>query len=184
MRKLTGMLVMAAVAATGFGCAQKPAERAAVIEDRIFTMTPDRMALQTGIVTGEITGMKVTERVEQGSGRVAYPARFSGKLTLANSASDQAVRLLTGRIVYVDDRGQVIDLKDEREESVFKFFSSGYNATDRLDPGQQVEQSVEVDFPAAALSERKLGEIRVELKYIPVPLKLETARASVSLAGK
>ena len=184
MRKWTGTIVMAAVAAAGFGCAQKPADTAAVIEDRTFVVTPDRMMVQAGIVTGEITEMKVTERVEQGSGRVAFPARFSGKLSLKNGASDQAVRLLSGKLVYIDDRGQPIDVSDSRSEPVFKFFTSGYNDTDRLDPGQHVDQSVEVDFPAAALKDRKLGEIRIELKYIPVPLRQETARASVSLVGK
>jgi len=183
MRNRTGMLVMAAIVAAGFGCAQKPAETV-VIEDRTFAVTPDRMVVQAGIVAGEITEMKVTERVEQGSGRVAYPARFSGKLTLKNGASDQAVRLLSGKILYIDDRGQPIQVIETRSVPEFKFFSSGYNATDRLDPGQQVEQSVDVDFPAAALKERKLGEIRVELKYIPVPLKQETARATVSLVAQ
>lgn len=174
-------MVMAVTAVAAFGCAQKPATPVAVVEDKVYSVTPDQVQVKTGIVTGEMTEMKITERVEQGSGRVDSPAKLSGKLKLTNSSADQTVRMLSGRILYLDDQGQVIKIEQARTEPVLKFPSSFNSGADRLDPGQDATQTVEVDFPADALKEKKLKEIRLELAYIPSSYKLQTANFSVTI---
>ncbi|MBI2152224.1 MAG: hypothetical protein HYW16_06450 [Candidatus Rokubacteria bacterium] len=55
---------------------------------------------------------------------------------------------------------------------------------ERLDPGQDATQSVDVDFPAEALKVKKLKEIRLELTYIPSPYKEETVNFTVSISGQ
>jgi hypothetical protein len=182
MRVWTGVMIVAAIAAAAYGCAPTPSARA-VIEDKVYTVTPDKVQVKAGIVNGEVTELKVTERVEQGTGRIDTPAKLTGKLKLTNSSTDQTVRLLGGRILYIDDQGKVIKIEEARTEPALKFQSS-YNATDRLDPGQDATQSVEVDFPAEALKVRKLKEIRIELAYIPSSYKLQTAGFSVSIGGQ
>lgn len=183
MRALTGVMIVTAVAAATFGCSQKPTGPAMVIQDKVYTVTPDQVKVKTGIVTVEVMEMKITERVEQGSGRVDTPAKLTGKLKLTNSSTDQTVRLVGGKILYIDDQGQVIKIEEARTEPTLKF-SSSYNSTDRLDPGQEATQSVEVDFPAAALKAKTLKEIRIELAYIPSAYKLQTANFSVSIGGQ
>ncbi|MBI2001646.1 MAG: hypothetical protein HYS69_10780 [candidate division NC10 bacterium] len=59
----------------------------------------------------------------------------------------------------------------------FKF--SSYQ--ERLDPGMEVTQNIEVPFPAAALKEQKLRDIRLELAYIPTPYKEEVVSIPVSV---
>jgi hypothetical protein len=66
--------------------------------------------------TGEVTDMKVVERVEEGSGRVAAPAKLTGKLSLKNTSSDQTMRLVGGKIRYIDMQGKPIALEDNRTE--------------------------------------------------------------------
>jgi hypothetical protein len=183
MRKLIGVMMVTTAAAGIFGCVQKPAVTAAVIEDKVYTVTPDQVQVKAGIVTGEVTELKVMERVEQGSGRVDSPAKLTGKLKLTNSSTDQTVRLVGGKILYIDDQGQLIKIEETRTEPALKFPAS-YNSSDRLDPGQDATQTVEVDFPAAALKAKKLKEIRIELAYIPSPYKLQTAHFSVSIGGQ
>jgi len=183
MRAATGVLMAAVVAAASFGCTPKPQSAAVVIEDKIYTVTPAQVNVKTGIMTGEMTEMKITERVEKGSGRVESPAKLTAKLKLTNSSTDQTVRLIGGKILYLDDQGHLIKMEEARTESALKFPSS-YNSTDRLDPGQEASQSVEVDFPAAALQARKLKEIRLELAYIPSSYKLQTASFAVSIGGQ
>jgi hypothetical protein len=173
----------AAVAAASFGCAQKPSAPIAVIEDKVYTVTPDQIKVQAGIVSGEVTEMKVTERVEQGSGRVDTPAKLTGTLKLTNSSMDQTVRLVGGKLVYIDAQGQQIKVGEERTEPVIKFAVS-YNSSDQLAPGQNATQTVEVDFPAEALKAGKLGEIRLDLAYVPTPYRQETARFNVSIGGQ
>ena len=183
MRALIGIAIAIAVAGAVFGCApQKPAVKA-VIEDKVYTVTPAEVQVKAGIVGGNLTQMKVTERVEQGSGRIESAAKLSGNLKLINNSADQSIRLLAGRILYIDDKDQPIKLEDARTEPTLKFQST-HNAAERLDPGQEATQPVEVEFPAAALKEKKLKEIRIELAYIPSSYKVQTAAFPVSIGGQ
>jgi hypothetical protein len=180
--RLGAMAVTAVTAVATLGCAPTPPATTAAIEEKLYTVTPDQVQVKAGIVNGEMTEMKVIERVEKGSGRVDTPAKLMGKLKLTNGSTDQTVRLVGGRILYIDDRGQPIQIEEARTEPVLKFPTS-YNTPDRLDPGQDTSQSVEVDFPAAALKAKTLKEIRIELVYIPSPYKLQTANFSVSIGA-
>jgi uncharacterized membrane protein YeaQ/YmgE (transglycosylase-associated protein family) len=176
-----GAGVVAAVAWMVFAPAPPPAAIAAAIEDKTYTVTPAAMAVKAGIVTGEVTDMKVTERVEQGSGRVVSPAKLTAKVVLKNSSTNQTVRLVAGKIQYIDAQGQPIKLEDTRTEPTLKFASYG---SDRLDPGQEATQSLDVDFPAEALKAKMLKEVRLELAYIPSPYHEETVRFIVSIGNQ
>jgi uncharacterized membrane protein YeaQ/YmgE (transglycosylase-associated protein family) len=160
---------------------QPPATAAAVIEDKTYAVTPAAMKVKAGIVTGEVTDMKVTERVEKGSGRVVSPAKLTANLVLKNSSGNQTVRLVAGKIQYIDAGGQPIKLEDMRTEPTLRFATYG---TDRLDPGQEATQSLDVDFPAEALKAKRLKEIRLELAYIPSPYHEETVNFVVAIGGQ
>jgi uncharacterized membrane protein YeaQ/YmgE (transglycosylase-associated protein family) len=152
--------LVAVVAWMVLGPSPQPAATAAVIEDKTYTVTPAAMKVKAGIVTGEVTEMKVTERVEQGSRRVVSAAKLTAKVVLRNSSATQTVRLVAGTIQYIDAQGQPIKLEESWTEPTLKFATYG---SDRLDPGQEATQSLDVDFPAEALKAKKLKEIRLEL---------------------
>jgi uncharacterized membrane protein YeaQ/YmgE (transglycosylase-associated protein family) len=176
-----GAALVAVVGWMVLGPAPQPAATAAVIEDKTYTVTPAAMKVKAGIVTGEVTEMQVTERVEQISGRVVSAAKLTAKLVLKNSSANQTVRLVTGTIQYIDVQGQPIKLEESRTAPTVKFAT--YNS-DRLDPGQEATQSLDVDFPAEALKAKKLKEIRLELAYIPSPYHEETVNFIVSIGGQ
>lgn len=67
-------------------------------------------------------------------------------------------------------------------EAPFKF--SSYGGSERLDPGQEATQGVDVDFPAEALTAKKLSAIRLELVYLPASYKEESVNLPVSIGGK
>jgi hypothetical protein len=125
--------------------------------------------------------MKVTERVEQGSGRVISAAKLTAKVVLKNSSANQTVRLVAGTIKYIDVQGQPIKIEETRTEPTLRFATYG---SDRLDPGQEATQSLDVDFPAEALKAKKLKEIRLDLAYIPSPYREETVNFIVSIGGQ
>jgi hypothetical protein len=182
MRTLVQAAIIGIIAAASFGCAQKSTAPQAVIDDKIYPVTPNKVKVTAGIVNGEVTELKVMERVEQGSGRVDAAAKLSGKLKLTNSSTDQTVRLLGAKIIYIDDQGQVMKIEEARTEPAIKFANMS-NSVDRLDPGQDLTQAIDVDFPVAALKTSKLKEIRIELAYIPSAYKLQTANFSVSIGA-
>jgi uncharacterized cupin superfamily protein len=180
MRTWAGVAISGSIAAVSLGCGQKPVVPQAAIDDKVYTVTPDKVKVTAGIVNGEVTELKVMERVEQGSGRVDTAAKLTGKLKLTNGSADQTVRLLSGRIIYIDDQGQVIKMEEARTEPAIKFANMS-NSVDRLDPGQDMTQAIDVDFPAGALKASKLKEMRIELAYIPSAYKVQTANFGVSI---
>jgi hypothetical protein len=168
------------VAAAVLGCAPKSPGTVAVIEDKVYTVTPATMTVRAGIVQAEITEMKVMERVEKGSGRIDVPAKLSAKLKLKNSSSDQTVRLIGGKMVYIDTQGNPIKVEEARTEPAIRFTSM---SSSQLDPGQDATQTLDVDFPAEALKAKKLKEIRLNLIYAPTAYRQETATVAVSIGG-
>ena len=173
-------IVGGAMAVITAGCSQGPSGTAAVIEDKTYTVTPASVNVKAGIVTGEVTEMKVTERVEKGSGRVVSPAKLTGTLKLKNTSANETVRLIAGKIQYIDAQGQPIKIEGTRTEPTLKFATYG---SERLDPGQDATQSLDVEFPAEALKAKKLKEIRLELVYIPSPFRGETVNFVVSIGA-
>ncbi len=179
MSKWIGLTVLAAVVAVmALGCAQQPSATAAGVEDKTYMVTPASVTVKAGIITGEVTEMKVTERVEKGSDRVVSPAKLTGTVKLKNTSANQTVRLVAGKIMYIDAQGQLIKLEAARTEPVLKFSAYG---SERLDPGQDAAQPLEVEFPAEALKSKRLKEIRLELAYVPSPYQEQTINFTVSI---
>lgn len=178
MRRGMGVAIVIVMAAASYGCAQRSGA-AVVVEDKTYALTPATVAVKAGIVTGAMTEMKVTERVETGSGRIVTPAKLTGSLKLKNTSANESVRLVAGKISYLDGQGQRLKLEDSRTEPLLKL--DGYGA-ERLDPGQEATQAVDVEFPAAALKAKALKEIRLELTYLQSPYKAETSTFAVTIA--
>src|SRR6267378_4062348 len=174
-----GAALVALVAWMIFGPVQQPAAVAAPVEERMYAVTPASVKVKAGIVTGEVTEMKIAERVEKGSDRIVTAAKLTGMLRLKNTSANQTVRLLEGRLRYIDAQGQPMKLEDARTEPTFKF--AAYGSSERLDPGQETIQSLDVEFPAVALKAKKLKEIRLEFAYIPSSYREETVNFAVSI---
>jgi hypothetical protein len=151
-----------------------------VIEDRIYAVTPASLVVKSGIITGEVIELKVTERVEKGSDRVVSPARLTGRLRLENTSANRTVRLVRGNLLFIDAQGQPIKFEAARTDPIVKFATHG---NERLDPGQDVSQALDVEFPVEALKAKKLKEIRLELAYIPSPFREETVNFVVSIGA-
>ena len=187
-RKQLGLAVTCALAAaltmsTLLGCSPPQAVAAPAINDKIYTVAPASLTVRAGVLTGVVTDMKVTERVEEGTGRVTSPAKLTGKLVLKNTSADQSVQLVDAKILYIDTQGNRIKLEKDRTEPTIKVAPS-YGSSDRLDPGQDTTQLVDVDFPVAALKAKKLKDIRVDLSYIPSQFKEEKLSFAVSIGGQ
>ena len=153
----------------------------AVTEARTYPVAPGSVTVQAGIVVGEITAMQVTERVEQSSGRRVSPAKLTATLALTNTSASQSVRLVAGKIQYLDDQWRPIELEESRTEATFTFTTYG---SERLDPGRHAVQAVDVVFPAEALKAKKLRGLRLKIAYIPFPYREEAITFAASLDGR
>lgn len=127
----TGLIALGAASAMLAACTPPAPSAMAAVNDKVYTVTPDAMKVKAGIVTGEVTDMKVTERVEDGTGRVTQSAKLTGKLSLKNTSSDQTMRLVGGKIRYIDMQGKPIALEDNRTEPSIQVGQSSYGSADR-----------------------------------------------------
>ena len=180
----TGLMLLGTASMMLAACTPQVPTAVAAVSDKVYTVSPSAMKVKAGIVTGEVSEMKVTERVEAGSGRVTSPAKLTGKLSLKNTSSDQTMRLVEAKIRYIDMQGKPIVLEDNRTAPSVQVGGTTYGAPPRLDPGQASSHNVDADFPAAALKAKNLKEVRLELSYIPSQFREETLHFNVSIGGQ
>lgn len=151
-----------------------------VVEDRTYPVTPASMTVNVGIITGELSALKITERVERSSDRVVSPARLTGTLRLTNTSTNRSVRLVEGKLLFIDAQGQPIKLEAGRADL---FVMPSAYGREWLDPGQDTTQPLDVEFPVEALKARTLRDIRVELSYVPSPFREDAVSFAVSIGA-
>jgi hypothetical protein len=168
-------VALLALAVWGQGTRQSAAS-SGPIEEKTIPLKPSVTFVKASFLTGELRNMKVTEQMERGTGKVAAAPVFRARLTVTNDSTDQAARLLGGKIEYIDPAGNVIVLP----HTSFRFIGV---PTDRLDPGMHTSQVIEVPFPIAALKGNGLGEVSLELTYLPIPYREDTVNIPVTLGS-
>lgn len=178
--------ILVATAAAGLvvalaGCSPgSPAAAVAAVNDKVYVVTPDAIKVKSGLITGDLTELKITERVEDGTGRVVTAARLTGKLVLKNTSTDQSLRLVDGKFAYLDAQGKPMKLEDNRTEPALKMAAS-YGTPDRMDPGQEMTQSIETEFPVAALKAGAFKSLRLDLTYLPTAFKAESLNFGLAI---
>ena len=137
---------------------------------------PQVTFVKASFLTGELLGLRVTEGVDHTTGKPVTPPVLRATLTVTNDSQHQSARLLGGKITYLDPAGQPIAIA----HTSFAFIGI---PTDRLDPGKQTSQAIEVPFPPAALKPNGLREVSLQLTYLPGPYQVDTVNVPVSLGG-
>jgi hypothetical protein len=148
------------------------------IEDKTFRVTLASPATKLSFLAVQVLEPKVVQRVEQGTGKVVYPPMLRATVKVKNTSEDQAVRLISGEVEYLGADSRPIQLPKERSDTTFKFYSY---TEERLDPGMEASRDVEVPFPAVALKDSTLRDIRLEVDYIPLSFKQEAVKIQASL---
>lgn len=171
-----GILALAACSQQG----GSPAASAMQQTEKSFTLNPNSTALKVGFLAGQLQDLRVTEQVEQGTGKVVDPPLLHATLKLKNVSGDQAARLIAGKLQYLGSDGKPILPATDRRDTGFTFDTY---QTNRLDPGMQTSQDIEVPFPGAALENHTLRDIRLDLTYTPLPYKEESVTLPVSVSG-
>jgi hypothetical protein len=177
-------LAAAAVAALA-GCSHPASQSSAPqVSEKSFKITPDSIKVKSGIVGGELSGVTITEEVEDGTGHVDSGPRLSGHLVLRNLSPNQSVRIDGGKLLFADAAGKPIALAPGTTPPSIGLGDSDGTSPARLDPGQDLQREIDVDFPGAALAPGKLKEIHVQLDYTASPFKRDLLEFPVSVSKK
>ncbi len=148
--------------------------------DKTFALSPNSTAVEVGFLAGQLQDLRVTERVEQATGKVVDPPLLHATLKLKDVSGNQSARLISGKLQYLGPDGKPILPAKDRRDTGFTFDTY---QTNRLDPGMETSQEIEVPFPVAALENHTLRDIRLDLRYTPLPYKEESVTVPVSVTG-
>jgi hypothetical protein len=148
--------------------------------EKTFTLTPSNAQMKVDFLVGQLQQLTITERLDSKTGSVVDSPELRGTLKIKNTSHDQAVRLIAGKLVFLDAKGQVIPLAKERGDAALTF--SSYDSP-RLDPGQESSHSIDVPFPRAGLQANVVQTVRLDLTYLPAPVREQAVDTPVSLKG-
>ena len=179
MNTFRTMVMACAVATALLGCTPKQPLTGTMIERPLYSVTPSVMKVRTGMVTAELSDMKVTSALRRTRPH-RDAAKFTAKLKLQNSSPIRPFVSSAGKWFTWICRGSRSELEEAHTEPVIRFTST---SSSQLDPGQEETQSLEVDFPADALKVKKLKEIRLHIVYAPTAYRLETANVAVTIGS-
>jgi len=179
------MIVATALAALAVAaCSQQsgtPAAATAQPVEKTFTLTPSNAVMKVDFLTGQLQDLTITERVDPKSGTVVDAPELRGTLRLKNVSTDQSAQLIGGKLVFLDAKGQPIPIAKNRGDTSFTFSSF---ETQRLDPGQETSQSIDVPFPRGGLKADDLQTVRLDLTYLPSAYREQTVNYTVALKGQ
>jgi hypothetical protein len=149
-----------------------------ILEQRV-ALAPATVPVSIGPLSGELSNLSVMRRVDASSGSVVYEPQLTGTLVLKNTSEDRAVRLIGGDLSYLGAEGVAIELVDGRS-TAFTFPSY---SVDRVDPGGELRQSIDVAFPASAF-EGGLHELRLALDYVAMPYREDVVTVPVAVGAR
>jgi len=153
---------------------------AVAFEGKTYTVRPAAIAVHAGVIAGEVTDMRVVQRTETSAGGALLSPRLLGTLRLWSTSDTHRVRLVVAKIQYLDGQWRPLTLVDSRAQEVFRFTTNGDGW---LDPGQEAIRSIDVGFPAEALTARKPMGLRLELGYVSLPFREEVFNFAVSIGS-
>jgi hypothetical protein len=155
------------ILAIGFvGCAERKVE-APTQQEITKNLVPPKVEVTGKVFLAELNDLKVVTTVNIASKEIVGTPSLKGSIKITNKSKDnldiQAVTL-----EYLDEAGKPIPYKsDEKIEKVRAFWRL-------LKPEEVAEGSLDVTIPKAAIKEKSLRKIEVNLVYVASPLKRET----------
>ncbi len=149
-----------------FGCAKEQKVEAPKQEQVTKNLVPSKVEVTGQNFSLVLNDLKVAMTVDTASKEIVETPSLRGNVKITNSSKDildiQAVTL-----EYLDDAGNPIAFKSGEKIAKASMFLKA------IKPGEVTEGSLDVTIPRAAVKEKALGKIEVNLVYVPSPLKRE-----------
>ncbi|MGA2956121.1 MAG: hypothetical protein ABSF48_10410 [Thermodesulfobacteriota bacterium] len=157
-----------------FGCAKEQKVEAPKQEQVTKNLVPPMVEIKGQNFSLELSDLKVAMTVDTASKEIVETPSLKGNVKITNASKDildiQAVTL-----EYLDDAGKLISFTSGEKIAKASMFLKA------IKPGEVTEGSLDVTIPRAAVKEKALGKIEVNLVYVPSPLEREVLTLSEKL---
>ena len=169
------LLFSALSLAVGFlGCSKEQKVEAPKQEQINKNLVPPGAEMKGQNFNVELKDLKVAMTVDTASKEIVETPSLKGNVKITNISKDildiQAVTL-----EYLDEAGNPIAFKSGEKIAKASLFLKA------IKPGEVTEGSLDVTIPRAAVKEKALGKLEINLVYVPSPLKREVLTLSEKL---
>jgi len=150
-----------------FGCSKEQQKVEAPKQEQITkNLVPPQVEMKGQNFLLQLSDLKVVSTVDTASKEIVETPSLKGSIKITNISKDildiQAVTL-----DYLDEAGKPIAFKSGEKIAKASLFLKA------IKPTEITEGSLDVTIPRAAVKEKALGKIEVNLVYVPSPLRRE-----------
>ncbi len=153
------------------GCAKEQKVEAPKQEQTSKKLVPDKVEVKGPAFSVELSDLKVDMTVNTASKEITETPNLKGNIKVTNTSKD-VLDIQGVTLDYLDEAGKPIAFSSgEKVSKVSPFWKA-------LKPGEVAEGSLwDTTIPRAAVKEKTLGKIEINVVYVPSPLKRETLTA-------
>lgn len=166
--------ILALILAAGFwGCSTDKKAEAPKQERVEKNLVPPKAEVKGPNFAVELSDLKVGMVVDTASKELTETPNLRGRVKITNQSKD-VLEIQGITLEYLDGAGKPIAFASgEKIATVYPFWRA-------IKPEEATEGSLDVTIPRAAVKEKALAKIELNLVYVPSPLKRET----LTLSGK
>ena len=162
----TFMLLGLSLAIGVLGCSKEQKVEAPKQEQMTKNLVPPKVEIKGQNFSLDLSDLKVAMTVDTASKEIVETPSLKGNIKITNLSKD-ILDIQEVTLKYLDEAGNPIPFKSG--EKIAKASLS----LKAIKPGEVTEGSLDVTIPRAAVKEKALAKVEVNLVYVPSPLKRE-----------
>jgi hypothetical protein len=146
-------------------------------EEITVGLTPSTQEVKSEFFTLQLSGLKIIKTIDKPTKELTITPSLRGSIKISNHSKN--ILDIQGVILqYLDGAGNPIPFKTgEKKVTVSTFWTD-------LSPGKELENSLDVTIPMAAVKANLLNKIQVTVVYVLSPLERETMEVPVRIEEK
>jgi hypothetical protein len=149
------------------GCTKEQKAEAPKQEQITKNLVPPKAEVKGQAFLVELNDLKVTATVDTASKEIVETPSLRGNIKITNKSND-ILDIQGVTLEYLDEAGKPIAFKSgEKISKVSSYWQP-------IKPEKNFEGSIDATIPRAAVKEKALGRLEINVVYIPTPLKRET----------
>ena len=163
------VLILLCLAIGFFGCSNEKKTVEAPKQEKVTkSLVPANAEITGQNFSVKLSDLKAEMTVDTASKEIVDTPNLRGHIVVTNMSKD-IMDIQAASLEYLDEAGKPIAFKSG--EKISKVTSYWLKI---IKPGETVEGSIDATIPRAAIKEKALGKIEINLVYVPSPLKRET----------
>lgn len=146
-------------------------------EEITVALTTSAQEIKGEQFTLQLSNLRISKTVDKSTKELTTTPNLRGNIKIINQ-SKNILDVQGVTIQYLDSSGNPVPFKTgEKKVAVSTYWTD-------LQPGKEAENYLDVTVPMAAVKEKSLDKIQVNVVYIPSPLKREALSIPVKMEEK